>query len=79
MTNMTDSNMIEHTRSVEFIYKDKMQCMAIGTTKITNGRQFIIGSELSRITLTLHQHFNWFQKLWWRVCFGVTIKDYSEE
>jgi hypothetical protein len=71
--------MIEQIHTADFIYKDKEQSVAIGTTKIKNGSKFIIGGELSQLLLTLHQHFNWFQKLMWKWCFGVKVEDYNEE
>lgn len=38
-----------------------------------------IGNEHYRTSLPVDQHFNWFQKLMWRWCFGIKVKDYSEE
>lgn len=37
-----------------------------------------IGGENYKTTLAIDQHFNWFQKLMWKWCFGVEIKDYKE-
>ena len=37
-----------------------------------------IGGESYKTTLTIDQHFNWFQKLMWKWCFGVEIKDYKD-
>ena len=34
-----------------------------------------IGGESYKTTLTINQHFNWFQKLMWKWCFGVKIED----
>ena len=34
-----------------------------------------IGGESYKTTLAIDQHFNWFQKLMWKWCFGVKIKD----
>lgn len=34
-----------------------------------------IGSESYKTTLAIDQRFNWFQKLMWKWCFGVEIKD----
>lgn len=38
-----------------------------------------IGDESYKTTLAIDQHFNWFQKLMWKWCFGVEIKDYKDE
>ena len=38
-----------------------------------------IGNENYKTMLPVDQHFNWFRKLMWKWCFGVTIEDYSEE
>ena len=38
-----------------------------------------IGSESHKITLAIDRHFNWFQKLMWKWCFGVKIEDYKGE
>lgn len=34
-----------------------------------------IGGENYEITIAIDQHFNWFQKLMWKWCFGVKIED----
>lgn len=46
--------------------------------KIKNGSKFSIG-EYRQTSFPVDQHFNWFQKLMWKWCFGVKVKDYSEE
>lgn len=71
--------MINMIKEATFVYKDKGQSMAVCASKIKNGSKFVLGGELSRVELVLHQHFNWFQKLMWRWCFGVKVEDYSEE
>ena len=38
-----------------------------------------IGSESNKTTIAIDQHFNWFQKLMWKWCFGVKIEDYKGE
>lgn len=38
-----------------------------------------IGDKHYRTSLPADQHFNWFQKLMWKWCFGVKVEDYSEE
>ena len=45
---------------------------------IKNGSILHIGKDF-KIMLKLDQHFNWFQKLMWKWCFGVKVEDYSEE
>ena len=71
--------MINMIKETEFIYKDKGQSRAFGTSKIKDGSKLIVGGKLSQVQLTLHQHFNWFQKLMWKWCFGVKVEDYNEE
>lgn len=71
--------MMEMIKESTFVYKDKGQHTVVGTSKIENGSKFIIGGKLSRVELVVHQHFNWLQKLMWKVCFGVVIEDYSED
>ena len=39
----------------------------------------LIGGEQYKTIIPVDQHFNWFQKLMWKWCFGVKIEDYSEE
>ena len=38
-----------------------------------------IGDEYYKTMLYADQHFNWFQKLMWKLCFGVKVEDYNEE
>lgn len=38
-----------------------------------------IGDKYYITSLPSDKHFNWFQKLMWKLCFGVNVKDYSEE
>lgn len=45
--------------------------------KIKNGSILHIGESFKTI-LEVDQHFNWFQKLMWKWCFGVKVEDYSE-
>ena len=48
--------------------------------KITNGSKLTIGEKLQCVTVyNVDQHFNWFQKLMWKWCFGIKVEDYSEE
>ena len=37
-----------------------------------------IGDTHYRTSLPSDQHFNWFQKLMWKVCFGVKVEDYKD-
>ena len=37
-----------------------------------------IGDKYYRTSLPADQHFNWFQKLMWKLCFGVKVEDYKE-
>lgn len=46
--------------------------------KIKNGSTLTIGNTYAKTTLKVDQHFNWFQKLMWKWCFGVKVEDYSE-
>lgn len=48
-------------------------------TKIKNGSKLTIGRCVNTCNLMVDQHFNWFQKLMWKWCFGIKVKDYSEE
>lgn len=47
--------------------------------KIVNGSLLSIGGTYAKTTLKVDQHFNWFQKLMWKWCFGIKVEDYSEE
>lgn len=47
--------------------------------KITNGSRFTVGGAYRKVEFVFSQHFNWFQKLMWKWCFGVKVEDYSEE
>ena len=71
--------MIDMISEAELFYKDNEQAMSFSKRKITNGSMLFVGGELSKVQLTLDQHFNWFQKLMWKWCFGVKVEDYSEE
>ena len=72
------NNMIV-VQATEFVYKDEVKNLTLSKSKIQNGSKFIVGGKLSQVQLTLDQHFNWFQKLMWKWCFGVKVEDYSEE
>lgn len=38
-----------------------------------------IGDEYYKTMMQANQHFNWFQKFMWKLCFGVKVEDLSEE
>ena len=48
--------------------------------QIVKGSKLTIGEDLACVTVyNVDQHFNWFQKLMWKWCFGVKVEDYSEK
>lgn len=47
-------------------------------TKIINGSTLSIGNNVKETQITVDQHFNWFQKLMWKLCFGVKVDNYEE-
>ena len=47
--------------------------------KIENGSKFTFGGKLRTVEIKIDQHFNWFQKLMWKWCFGVKVEDYKEK
>lgn len=47
--------------------------------KIKKGSKLFIGGEIRSVNIKVDQHFNWFQKLMWKWCFGVKVEDYSEK
>ena len=48
--------------------------------KIKNGSKITIGGKSQAVVIyNTDQHFNWFQKLMWKWCFGIKVEDYSEE
>ena len=51
---------------------------SINPFKIKNGSKIQFGN-YAKIDIRIDQHFNWFQKLMWKWCFGFTVEDYSEE
>lgn len=58
--------------------KDDSMIIKFSLNKIKNGSRFSIG-EYRKTTFPVDQHFNWFQKLMWKLCFGVKVEDYNEE
>ena len=72
--------MTKHINVASLTCKDEyMQTTTFGATKIKNGNKLICGGDLSRVELVLHKHFNWFQKLMWKIFFCVDVQDYSQE
>ena len=51
---------------------------AFSLARIKNGSNLIIGKEHKTYMVT-DQHFNWFQKLMWKWCFGIKVEDYNKE
>ena len=47
--------------------------------KIKNGARIRIGSDFSSFNIVVDHHFNWFQKLMIKWCFGFEVEDYDEE
>lgn len=37
-----------------------------------------IGDKHYRTSLPVDQHFNWFQKFMWKLCFGVKVENYNK-
>lgn len=64
---------------LDYYITDNIETMSVYHPKIINGSTLSIGDNLSKTTLKADQHFNWFQKLMWKLCFGVKVEDYSEE
>lgn len=58
---------------------DSVKGATLYVPKIKNGSLFHIGDTIAKTMLKVDQHFNWFQKLMWKWCFGVKVEDYSEE
>ena len=52
---------------------------SFGIPKIKNGSKISIGGTIRTVDIRVDQHFNWFQKLMWKWCFGIKVEDYSEE
>lgn len=47
--------------------------------KIKNGTLLKLGSNKYTLTIKVDKHLNWFQKKMFKVCFGFTVTDYTEE
>lgn len=52
--------------------------LLISRPEIVNGSLLSIGRTHAKTMLIADQHFNWFQKLMWKWCFGIRVEDYSE-
>lgn len=64
--------------TLSFKDDDSIKAHTFSLTKIKNGSSFTIGYKY-KTCFPVDQHFNWFQKLMWKWCFGVKVEDYSEE
>ena len=49
------------------------------TPKIKNGARVSIGVGASSLDFIVNHHFNWFQKLMIKWCFGFKVENYNEE
>ena len=47
--------------------------------KIKNGTLLKLGSDKYSLTIKVDKHLNWFQKKMYKICFGFTATDYTEE
>lgn len=61
-----------------FIADNNIKTHAFSLAQIKNGSSFTIGDR-RKTFIPVDQHFNWFQKLMWKWCFGVKVEDYNEE
>lgn len=68
---------MKNFRDNPFYYDIDKNATVFEPFKIKNGSSFTIG-EHRKTTLLVDQHFNWFQKLMWKWCFGVKVEDYKE-
>lgn len=53
--------------------------MDVKMHKIKNGAKLSVGSSFSSLTFKVEHHFNWFQKLMIKWCFGFKVEDYDEK
>ena len=63
----------------DYCNPDNIKVASVYNPKIINGSTLSIGNEIYKTQVKTDQHFNWFQKLMWKWCFGVKVEDYSEE
>ena len=47
-------------------------------TPIINGSRITIGEDIRKISIINDKHFNGFQKLMIKWCFGFSVEDYSD-
>lgn len=47
-------------------------------SKIKNGSSIKIGESPAGLSITVNKHFNWFQKMMLKWCFGFQVTDYAE-
>ena len=53
------------------------QATVIEPFRIKNGSKIKLGDNI-KFDIRVDQHFNWFQKLMLKWCFGFKVEDYSE-
>lgn len=70
---------MDNKNIIDYCFSDNVEVASLYCPKIINGSVLSIGGKLSNAQLKIDQHFNWFQKLMWKWCFGVKVEDYSEE
>lgn len=59
---------------------NKESCICSNLLREPNAKSVLsIGSEYCKVLLHVGQKFNWFQKLMWRLFFGVKIDDLEED
>lgn len=46
--------------------------------KIINGSKIIVGTDKRTVVIIVDKHFNKFQKMMIKWCFGFIVEDYSE-
>lgn len=58
---------------------NKKSCICSNLLREPNAKSVLsIGSECHKVLLPVNQKFNWFQKLMWRLFFGVKIDGLEE-
>ena len=70
---------MDNKNIIDYCFSDNVEVASLYCPNIINGSVLSIGGKLSNAQLKIDQHFNWFQKLMWKWCFGVKVEDYSEE
>lgn len=69
---------MDDKKFLDYCIADNIKVASIYCPKIVNGSMLLIGGKISNVQLKVDQHFNWFQKLMWKICFGIKVEDYSE-